>query len=321
MQALSFPGYSRVEIVEIPRPTLRDPSDAIVLVTTAAIGPWDIERFLSVGEERVVPGGEFAGLVVEIGEAVKNIDLDDLVANTVYHRGSNENGDLFGSKTLPGGHAEYVRVPHADRTLTKIAASGEERAVIAGGTAGLGVGVAAQALPQVANGTLAVVGCDPIAMTALIALKNAGISDQITVVEDHDARRTLAAGFAKTTITSEEVEAQYKFDVVLVGSIREYPGFETVRSLIKPGGSIIFAEPYGPTRVSEQEIAFPEDVTVSATSWPTVENAGKIVIALQIKRLDLTPLVSHVIPLEDAQSAYESAAGPAPGVQKILLKP
>ncbi|MBT4340664.1 MAG: hypothetical protein HOD62_01145, partial [Chloroflexi bacterium] len=137
MQALSFPGYGRVEIIEIPRPALRETTDAIVLVTTASIGPWDIEHFFSAGEEAVVPGGEFAGIVVETGSDVSRIDLDDLVSNTVRHLSSNGTSQLFGSASLPGGHAEYVRVPNADATLTKIAASGEERAVLTGGTAGL----------------------------------------------------------------------------------------------------------------------------------------------------------------------------------------
>ncbi|MGY8880226.1 MAG: alcohol dehydrogenase catalytic domain-containing protein, partial [Dehalococcoidia bacterium] len=158
MQALSFPGYGRVEIIEIPRPALREPTDAIVLVTTAAIGPWDIERFFSVGQESVVPGGEFAGLVVETGSEVTTVELDDLVSNTVRHLSSNRTNQLFGSSSLPGGHAEYVRVPNADATLTKIAASGEERAVLAGGTAGLGVNVAVAAISESPEGSYAVVG-------------------------------------------------------------------------------------------------------------------------------------------------------------------
>jgi threonine dehydrogenase-like Zn-dependent dehydrogenase len=321
MQALSFPAYGRVEIIEIPRPTLRDPGDAIVLVTTTAIGPWDIDRFLSVGEDQVIPGGEFAGLVVETGEDISTIDLDDLVANTVHHANTAGYEDLFGSNGLPGGHAEYVRVPNADQTLTKIAVTGEERAVIAGGTAGLGVGAASMALNNVPDGTFAVVGCDPIGMTALISLKNAGLSEKILAVEDHLARRTLASNFAGEAIESSQVDAQHGFDAVIVGSIRDNQGLETVSRLVNPGGNVIFTEPYGQTRMVEAEFILPDGVTISSASWPTNLDAQKIVTAMQIRRLDLTPVVSHVIPFDEAQDAYEAAAGPGPGVHKVLLKP
>lgn len=321
MQAVSFPGHGRAEIIEIPRPALRSSGDAIILVTTAAIGPWDIERFLSVGAENAVPGGEFAGLVVETGEDVTTVELDDLVCNTTHHMNTSGQSSIFGSTALLGGHAEYVRVPDADTTLTKIAESGEERAVFAGGSAGLGVNAAAAALVSSPDGQYAVVGCDPIGMTALIALKNAGAAERLIAVEDHVARRTLAAGFAGQSLTSDGELPGNESDVVIVGSIAEYPGFEIVKRLVKPGGSIIFSEPYGPSRVSALGHAFLEGVAISSTSWPTVQDAKKIVTAMQIRRLDLTPLVSHVIPLNEIQDAYEATAGPTPGVQKVLLKP
>jgi len=321
MQALSFPGYGRVEIIEIPRPALREPTDAIVLVTTAAIGPWDIERFFNAGEVSVVPGGEFAGLVVETGSDVSTVELDDLVSNTVHHFTSNGGSQLFGSSSLPGGHAEYVRVPDADITLTKIAASGEERAVLAGGTAGLGVNVAAAAIRASPAGSYAVVGCDPIGMTALIYLKNAGNSKQIIAIEDHMARRALASGFASQALNSNDTLPIEQMDVVIIGSIEDAPKFEKAVSLVRPGGYIIFSEPYGPIRSSESGGTLPGGVTLATAAWPTNEDAKKIVTAMQIKRLDLTPIVSHVIPLDEAQEAYEAAAGPGQGVQKVLLKP
>ena len=65
----------------------------------------------------------------------------------------------------------------------------------------------------------------------------------------------------------------------------------------------------------------PEGATVTATHWPDLAEVKSIVTSLQIRRLDLTPLVSHVVPLDEVQDAYEAAAGPGSGVQKVLLKP
>lgn len=321
MQAITFSDQRQTAIIETPRPALSDPLDAIVLVTTTTIGPWDIQRFLSEGHSTVVPGGEFTGLVVETGEAVSHIQIDDLVTNTVQHIGRHGITDLFGSSTLPGGHAEYVRVPHADRSLAKIAASGEERAVLAGGTAGLGMGVANAALAAAKDGSYAIAGCDPIGMTALITLHAAGARNRTIAIEDHAERRTLASGFALITFSSTEILSANKVDVVIVGATIDAPGFEKIANLVKPAGSVIFSEPYGPAKLLESDITLPEDVVVSCSRWPDISEAKRVVTAIQIRKLDLTPVVSHVIPLEEAQEAYEAAAAPGPGVQKILLKP
>lgn len=320
MLAVTLPGLNRAELIEIPRPTLRDPGDAIVLVTTTAIGPWDVARFVGDNTENTggIPGGEFAGIVVETGEDVSLIDIDDLVANTVEHT---EGGEIFGSSTLPGGHAEYVRVPSADSTLTRIAVSGEERAVLAGGTAGLGAQVATTAISVAPKGTYTVVGCDPIGITALIALKQAGAINRSFAIENHPARKTLATNMASRVYERFSGENPHQTDVVIVGAISEGPGIEAAINSVKPGGHIIFAEPYGLSALCEHGIKFPDDVTHTSAHWPNVNEARQIVTNLQIRRLDLTPLVSHVMPLAEVQDAYEAAAGPGPGVHKVLLKP
>ncbi len=321
MQAITFTGYKQTEIIEMPRPALRDSSDAIVLVTTTAIGPWDIQAFLNTNRNELTPGGEFAGIVVETGEAVSHIEIDDLVANTVQHVSKNGIPDLFGSNTLPGGHAEYVRVPDADRCLVKIAVSGEERAVLAGGTAGLGMGAASATLEYAESGSYAIAGCDPIGMTALIALKAAGAKNRTIAIEDHTERRKLADGFTLKSFSSNECLNTSKVDVLIVGATIEAPEFSTLANLVQPDGHVIFCEPDGPSRLLKSDITLPRKVVVSHAKWPDVSEAKRIVTAMQIKKLDLTAVVSHVIPLDEAQEAYEAAAGPGPGVQKILLKP
>ena len=322
MQAITFTGYKQTEIIEMPRPALRNPSDAIVLVTTTAIGPWDIQAFLNTNRNELTPGGEFAGIVVETGEAVSHIEIDDLVANTVQHVSKNSGiPELFGSNTLPGGHAEYVRVPDADRCLVKIAVSGEERAVLAGGTAGLGMGAASATLEYAESGSYAIAGCDPIGMTALIALKAAGAKNRTIAIEDHTERRKLADGFTLKSFSSNECLNTSKVDVLIVGATIEAPEFSTLANLVQPDGHVIFCEPDGPSRLLKSDITLPRKVVVSHAKWPDVSEAKRIVTAMQIKKLDLTPVVSHVIPLDEAQEAYEAAAGPGPGVQKILLKP
>ena len=321
MQAVSFPGPGRVEIIDIPRPSIHEPSDAIVLVTTAAIGPWDIERFESVGGEQVVPGGEFAGIVVEIGGDVRTVELDDLVCNTAHLVNKKGQSGIFGTTSVAGGHAEYVRVPNADSVLVKIPASAEERVVLAGGTTGLGINAAAIALQENSGANYAVVGCDPIGISALIGLSNAGHKDNLIAVDDHVARRTLAGKYAGEAYSGSDDLPKAVSDIVMVGAINEFNRPDIVADLVKPGGTIVFAEPHGPSRIVTAGTNLPEGVTIMAASWPSKDDVRKIVSAIQIRRLDLTPVVSHVIPLDEALDAYKAASGPEAGVQKVLLKP
>ena len=78
MLAVTFPAPGRAELIETPRPALLGPEDAIVLVTTTAIGPWDVAQFLrenpNPDRDTNTPGGEFAGIVVETGENISEIE-------------------------------------------------------------------------------------------------------------------------------------------------------------------------------------------------------------------------------------------------------
>ena len=61
--AVRFPGPGRVEMTEAPRPSVTEPTDVVLLVTTAAISPLDVAAFRDGSPS--VPGHEFAGVVVE----------------------------------------------------------------------------------------------------------------------------------------------------------------------------------------------------------------------------------------------------------------
>lgn len=76
-------------------------------------------------------GHEFTGEVIEIGESVSTIQKGDLIVapftvscgQCFYcaHGFSSrcEKSQLFGTTTLDGGQAEFVRVPLADSTVVK----------------------------------------------------------------------------------------------------------------------------------------------------------------------------------------------------------
>jgi threonine dehydrogenase-like Zn-dependent dehydrogenase len=142
-------GRKRVEVGDVPNPTILDDRDAIVRVTSTAICGSDLHLYNGLVpsmRKGDVLGHEFMGEVVELGKAVKNLKLGDRVAIpfpiacgrctpclaglTSICENSNPNaalaekvwGDspsgIFGYSHMLGGFAggqsEYVRVPFAD---------------------------------------------------------------------------------------------------------------------------------------------------------------------------------------------------------------
>jgi len=155
MKALCWHGKNDIRYDTVPDPSIEDPRDAIVKVSSCAICGSDLhlyDHYIPGMESGDVMGHEFMGEVVEVGAEVHRLRPGDrvVVPFTIFCgeceqclRGnysvcerSNRNrelGDkafghatagLFGYSHLTGGYAggqaEYVRVPFADTTHIKV---------------------------------------------------------------------------------------------------------------------------------------------------------------------------------------------------------
>lgn len=149
MKALCWHGRGDVRVERVPDPSILNPHDAIIEVTSTAICGSDLhlyDGFIPARKRGDILGHEFMGEVVEIGSKVRNLRPGDrvVVPFTIACGGcffcreqlwslcdnSNPNASmaekiagysgsgLFGYSHLyggyPGGQAEYVRVPFAD---------------------------------------------------------------------------------------------------------------------------------------------------------------------------------------------------------------
>ncbi len=275
----------RVELEDVPRPEPQESSDAIVMVTTAAIGHWEIEA-VRQSETVSAPGTQFAGTVVETGTAVEQLALDDLVLASCF-------APVDSGVLLAGGHAEYVRVPDADRSLVKTTAAAEERSVFAGGEAVLGVRAATRALDTAGDGLIVVMGCDTAALSAIAWLSHKrGRSGRTAVIESDAA--TLAA--AKSLGARE-----MKFDDLAGSDVAAIVTGMSVRSA--PSNAPIVS-----TCVDEGDL-------------PRFDEVRRTEMAIRLRQLELAPVVSTVLPLDDAVEAYRLAVERPPGIRGVLLKP
>jgi threonine dehydrogenase-like Zn-dependent dehydrogenase len=141
MKALTWHGKRDVRVEEVPDPVLKEPNDAIIKVTSTGICGSDLHLYEVLGpflEPGDILGHEPMGIVEEVGSAVTNIASGDRVVvpfniscghcfmcghglqsqcetTQVHEYGTG--ASLFGYTKLygqvPGGQAEYLRVPQA----------------------------------------------------------------------------------------------------------------------------------------------------------------------------------------------------------------
>ncbi|SCL16950.1 Threonine dehydrogenase [Micromonospora nigra] len=231
MRALCWAGDGHLAVRQVPDPELRNDQDAIVRVRCSATSGADLPLLaggsptFAVGD---VLGHEFVGDVVEVGRRVHRHRVGDrvVVAATVScgacwycRRGlpaACDNGSVgptvddpawgesvagcFGRPPagggLPGGHAEYVRVPYAD-----VGAFGvpepvpDDRALFA--SAAAPAGWLGAELGGVGPGdVVAVWGAGAVGQLAARAARLLG-ADRVVVVDRHPDRLRFARWYAE----------------------------------------------------------------------------------------------------------------------------
>ena len=156
MKALVWHGTTDIRCDSVPDPEIEHPRDAIIKVTSCAICGSDLhlyDHFMPGMKKGDIMGHEFMGEVVDVGAEAKGaLKVGDRVVvpftiicgecdqckrgNFSVCERTNRNGHIaakaFGHTTAglfgythltggyPGGQAEYVRVPFADKTHIKV---------------------------------------------------------------------------------------------------------------------------------------------------------------------------------------------------------
>jgi threonine dehydrogenase-like Zn-dependent dehydrogenase len=199
MKAAVWHGKHDVRVDEVPDPTIQDPTDAIIRITTSGLCGSDLHLYEPLSPfmtEGDILGHEPMGIVEEVGPGVGNLAKGDRVVmpfqiscgscfmcdrglqtqcETTQVREHGKGAPLYGYTKLygqvPGAQAEFLRVPHADYNPIKVPEGpSDDRFVYLSDvlpTAWQGVEYAD--VPD--GGTLAVIGVGPIGdMASRIAL-------------------------------------------------------------------------------------------------------------------------------------------------------
>ena len=241
MKALCWHGANDVRVDNVPDPTIINPRDAIVKITSTAICGSDLhlyDGFIPTMQSGDIMGHEFMGEVVELGSEVKNLkkgdrvvipfaiscgscffcnrDLWSLCDNSNPNAGLAEKmfghspAGLFGYSHLMGGYAggqaEYARVPFADVGPLKIPDGlSDEQVLFLTDIFPTGY-MAAENCDIQPGDTVAVWGCGPVGQFAIRSAFMLG-ADRVIAIDRIPERLQMAAAAKAEIINYEEMDA------------------------------------------------------------------------------------------------------------------
>lgn len=242
MKAVCWNGANDVRVETVPDPTILNPRDAIIKITSTAICGSDLHiygGYIPTVQQGDIIGHEFMGEVVEVGRGVNNLKIGDRVVvpstigcgNCHYCQrdmwslcdNSNPKGwiqeKLFGNITsaiygyshmlggYAGAQAEYIRVPFADVGVVKVPPDLPDEMLLFISDA-IPTGYMGAELCDIQPGdTVAVWGCGAVGQFAMISAYMMG-AEKVIAIDRFPERLEMAKKFAKAEVINyEEVNA------------------------------------------------------------------------------------------------------------------
>jgi len=235
MRALVWHGKEDIRCDQVSDPEIEDPRDAIIKVTSCAICGSDLHlyhNFIPAMLPGDIMGHEMMGEVVEVGSGVNgSLKKGDRIVvpftifcgeceqclrgNYSLCRRSNRKKDLadkvfghapaglFGYSHLtggyPGGQAEYLRVPFADKTHIKVPEGiSDEKLLFLGDIFPTGWQAAVQCDIKPTD-TVAIWGCGPVGQMAIRSAILLG-AEQVIAIDNLPERLSMAEAGGAITI-------------------------------------------------------------------------------------------------------------------------
>jgi alcohol dehydrogenase len=329
MKALVYHGPAEKAWELVPDPTIEQPTDAIVRISSSTICGTDL-HILKGDVPEVTPGTilghEAVGIVVATGAAVTTLAEGDRVLVSCisscgrcrfckearYGLCTGGGGWILGH-TTDGVQAELARIPFADTSLYTVPEQLSDEQVL----------FLADILPTayevgVLNGnvtpgdTVAIVGAGPIGLAAILAAK-LYTPGRIVAIDLEPARLTQATRFgADTTIDNGrddpiarmlELTDGLGADVA-IEAVGVPATFELCTELVRPGGRIANVGVHGHPATLHLEKLWIKDITIT-TGLVDTDTTPRLLQLIVDGKLDPTLFATHHFELGETEAAYE----------------
>ena len=328
MKALVCHKNGSIELIEKSIPEIKKDRDAIVKVTVSTICTSDLHIMhgaVPAAVPETVLGHEFVGEIVEVGKGVKNLKKGDRVAaNCITFCGecffckrgfinNCENGGWEIGCKIDGCQAEYVRVPYADTGLTKIPDNvSYENALFTGDI--LSSGYFGAELCEINQGdTIAVIGCGPVGLCAMMCAKILG-AGKIIAIDIDEKRLELAKNLNLADYTANPANTNIEMFVKDLtnghgadGVIEAAGGentFETAWKIARPNSVVALVAMYEKSQALPLPNMYGKNL-IFKTGGVDAVHCEKLLQLISEGKINTDFLISKKMPLSEIIEAYK----------------
>ena len=329
MKALVYRGPGKKQLEEMPRPALRDATDAVVRMVKTTICGTDLHILKgdlpTVAAGRIL-GHEGIGIIEEVGAGVSRFRKGDRVliscitacAKCDYCRHGMpshcEAGGWILGNTIDGTQAEFVRIPFADTSLYPIPENADDDAMV----------MLSDILPTgyecgVLNGsvkpgdTVAIVGAGPVGLAALLTAQFYTPA-KIIVIDLDDNRLAVAGQFGATTVVNSTdglavakvmaLTAGQGVDVA-IEDVGMAATFELCQEIVGAGGHIANIGVHGASVTLHLEKLWSQNITITTRLVDAV-TTPLLLKTVMAGKLRPKQLITHHFALTDILKAYDT---------------
>ena len=344
MKGLVYGGPGKIELKDIPVPSIVKPTDALIKIIKTTICGTDL-GILHGKTPSVQPGTtlghEGVGIIEEIGTAVRNFKKGDhVIISCITADGSCEyckkqmyshceDGGWILGHLINGTQAEYVRIPHADNSLYAVPAGADEESLVMISDVlptGHEIGVLSGCVKP--GDTIAIVGSGPIGMSALLTAQFYSPA-KIYMIDLDDNRLAQAKKFGATdTINSiredavKRIMAETKDGVdVAIEAVGSPATFDICQNIVRPGGHLANVGVHGHSVDLQIQNLWIQNITITMglVNTNTIPMLVKTILS---GKINPNQLITHHFKLNDILQAYEVFGNAAKEkAMKVIIAP
>jgi threonine dehydrogenase-like Zn-dependent dehydrogenase len=327
MRGVVLEGPRDIRVIDRDDPKIIDPSDAVIRITATCICGSDLWPYRGEDDsEHQMMGHEYVGVVTEIGEDVRTLDVGDYVVGSFVISDNTCEICVAGYQSkcvhaefvafTVGTQAEYARIPHADGTLVKTPGVPVEDLVpsLLAASDVLGTGwfaaVAADAGP---GKTVAVVGDGAVGLMGVLAAKQLG-AERIIISSRHADRQALARDFGATDVLIERGDAFVTRVKELTNDFGAHSVIEAVgtaeaftqaRKSVRPGGHLGFVGITHDVQIPGDELFF-DQIHLHGGPAPVRRFLPELIQLIWDRKIDPGKVFDLTLPLEEAAEGYRA---------------
>jgi alcohol dehydrogenase len=334
MKALVYHGPGNKAWEDVPEPTIRRPTDAIVRIQTTTICGTDLHILKgdvpAVTDGRIL-GHEGVGTITAVGDAVETLKVGDRVliscisacgrcdfcrqgiySHCLADEGASGIGWIFGH-LIDGTQAELVRVPYAETSLYRLPKGvSDADAVMLSDILPTGHEIGVQYGGVKPGDVVAVVGAGPVGLAAIMTAGLYGPSRVIAIDLDENrleqskrfgATDTVVSGRRDTVERVKALTDGLGVDVA-IEAVGIPQTWDLCLQLVRPGGRVANVGVHGkPVEFPIQDLWIANiTVTTGLVNTDTTPTLLKMVAS---GKLPASLFASHTFKLVDILEAYD----------------